>query len=127
MLNPSPRLLAAIAAGVLLLVAILFLPQCVSSLLSSKQEARTAKGQAGASIESGAEATNTMGNVMAADAAVDQQVKGARDEIRSQPAGHSNDAAVRAACRLRSHVNSERCAALRRADSGRAARGGAER
>jgi hypothetical protein len=112
---------------VVLIVALLFLPRCVSDLLSAKQEARTAKGQAGASIESGAEATNTMGNVIAADAAVEKQVKGARDEIRSQPAGHSNDAAVRAACRLRSHVNSERCAALRRTDSERAARGGAER
>jgi hypothetical protein len=127
MFTPGQRIFGAIAGMVLLVFVVLWFSGMLTGLLSAKQEARTAKGQAGAAIEAGAEATNIIGNVMAADAAVDSNVKGGRDAILARPAGHSNDAAVRAACRLRSHFDSERCAALRRADTERAARAGGER
>lgn len=116
-------ILAAIIAGAVIAL-ILFGPAACTSLFTAKQEARTAKGQAGASIASGAEATNTMGNVMASDAATDATVKGGRDEILSHPAGNSNDAAVRAACRMRINLNSERCTRLRGAGAVDAPAGG---
>lgn len=112
-----------IAAALLAIgIIVLTLSQC-TSLFTAKQAARTAKGQAEASIDSGAEAMNTVSNVSAGDDRIDETVKGGRDEILSQPAGRSNDAALRAACRLRQYRDLERCAALRGADPGNAAGG----
>lgn len=121
------RIIIGLAAIVALILAVLFVTGTLSSMFSSGKEARVAKGQAGASIDAGAEATNTIGNVMAREAETDATVKEGSNEIRSQPAGRSNDAAIRAACRLRINFNQQRCAELRAADSANAARPGPAR
>lgn len=115
------RLIAGIVGLVLVVLFVLFVTGTLRSMFTAKQEARVAKGQQGAATQAGGVAVNTMGNVMAADDEIDKAVKGGTDEIRTQPAGNSNAAALRAACRLPQYVNSERCARLRSADSANAA------
>lgn len=111
------RLIAGAVGLLLIVLAILFVTGTLSSLFTSKMETRVAKGQAGASIESGAEATNTLGNVMERDAETDAAVKEGIDEIRNASEADRGLATQRAACRLRQYVNSERCARLRAADT----------
>lgn len=115
--------LIAVAVGILAIVlAVLFVTGTLRSMFTAKQEARVAKGQQGAATQAGGVAVNTMGNVMAADDEIDKAVKGGTDEIRTQPAGNSNDAALRALCRLPQYTNLERCTRLRGADPGNVAR-----
>lgn len=123
----TPRIIAALVGIALVVLLLIFGPQACNSYFAARQEARNAKGQAEASVNSGAEAMNTVSNVSAGDDRIDAEVKGATDEIRAQPAGNSNNAALRASCRLRSFRDDERCAALRRADTGNASAGGAQR
>ena len=114
--------LVMIGVAILAVLALLSIgPAACTSLFTALLAERTAKGQAEAAIEAGAEAMNTVSNLMAADEAIEATVKEGRDEILAQPAGRSNDAAVRAACSMRSHVDSERCAALRGAGPGQPA------
>jgi hypothetical protein len=107
------RLIGAAALVLLVILGLTLGPAACTSLLSAKKEARVAKGQAGASIEAGAEATNTVTNLISADAAVDRQTKEGTDEIDKATAGDSNDAADRAACGMRAYRDHQRCAALR--------------
>lgn len=85
-------------------------------MLGAKKQAEVSKGQAEASIDSGAEAMNTVSAVDQSDKATDKATKEATDEIRKAPPGNSNDAALRAACRMRQYQHHERCAALRGLD-----------
>lgn len=118
------RLIAGIVGLVLIVLFVLFVTGTLRSMFTAKQEARVAKGQQGAATQAGGVAVNTMGNVMAADDEIDKAVKGGTDEIRTQPAGNSNDAAVRAACRMRvSPADRERCARLRGPSPGNAVGG----
>jgi hypothetical protein len=112
----SRTIIAAIVAGVLLLVIILAGPAACNKIRGQKKQIEVSKGQAGAAIDSGAEAMNTVSAVDRADKETDQAVKEATDEIRKAKPGYSNDAALRAACRLRQYRDSERCAALRGSD-----------
>lgn len=116
------RLIAGLVGLVLIILFVLFVTGTLRSMFTAKQEARVAKGQQGAATQAGGVAVNTMGNVMAADDEIDKAVKGGTDEIRTQPAGNSNDAALRALCRLPEYHPLERCARLRGADPGNAAR-----
>ena len=100
-------------------------PALVTSLFSAKKEARIAKGQSKAAIDSGAEAGNTVSNVIAADAAIANTVQEGTHEIEQAEAGNSNAAAERAACGMRSYRDSKRCAALREAGAAGAAGGDA--
>jgi len=107
-----------VVAALIVVVLILGVLQ-VRSCQQARQQAAQSKvdrGQGEAGIEAGAEAGNTVSNVMEADQRVDQTVRGGRDEILSQPAGQSNAAAIRAACRMRSHCGDRRCAELSAAD-----------
>jgi hypothetical protein len=99
----------------LIVVAFLYLQSCQQNRQRAAQS-KVDKGQSGASIQSGTDAMNTMGNVVEGDARIDATVKGGVDAILTQPAGHSNAAAVRAACRMRSHCSDRRCAELSAAD-----------
>jgi ABC-type Na+ efflux pump permease subunit len=112
----SRTIIAAIVAAVLLLVIILAGPAACNKIRGQKKQIEVSKGQAGAAIDSGAEAMNTVSAVDQADKATDQAVKEATDEIRKAKPGYSNAAALRAACRLRQYRDSERCAALRGSD-----------
>ncbi len=119
----TPRIIAALVAIGLIVLLIAVGPSACTSFFTVKQEARTAKGQAEASIESGAEAMNTVSNVSTSDAETDATVKEGIDEIRNASEADRGLATQRAACRLRINRNDQRCAALRGADPGDAAPG----
>lgn len=116
------KLLVRTAIGIAGLLVVAFLLSQCTSLFTGAKEAKVAKGQAEASIQSGAEAMNTVSNVSAADAETDAIVQGGINEIRNAPEGQRGIAAQRAACRLHQYRDSERCAALRNADPADAAR-----
>jgi predicted negative regulator of RcsB-dependent stress response len=78
----------------------------------AKTQAALSKNQAGAALQSGADAVGTLGNVTAAEQDRQTQVKDGTNEIDHAPAGNSNDAADRAACRLRSYRTQPKCIAL---------------
>jgi hypothetical protein len=114
--NFGLRIWLIIAAVVVAIVFLVAGPSACTSFFSAKKEARVAKGQAGASIDAGAEAINTVSAVEDQRLQTEATVKEAIDEIRSAPKGNSNDAALRAACRMRQYRDLERCARLRAAD-----------
>lgn len=107
------KIVLGLVAAALLALLVFGGPALIVNLLGAKKEARIAKGQTKAAVASGAEAATTMGNVMAAEAAIDRTVKEGTDAIDRAEAGDSNDAAERAACGMRAYRDSERCAALR--------------
>src|SRR5690242_12826810 len=109
----TPRLIAIGAAVLLVVVILIWGPAMCRSLFTAKQDARNARGQAGAAIQSGSEATNTLGNVIELDAYIDAQVQGGIDAIRKAPEGQRGAAAQRVACGMRSYQHDERCAGLR--------------
>lgn len=117
--------LKLIVAAVLVGLTLLFVtvgPSLVSSLFTAKQEARVAKGQAGAATEAGAEAMNTVSTLTEHAADTDRATKGGIDAINAAPGGDSNDAALRAACGMRVYRDSKQCAGLSAAGAGNAAR-----
>lgn len=105
----TARLIAYVVGGLLIVGLILFtLNQCQSRKTADKQ-AEVSKGQAGAAIESGAEAVNTAANVAASDDATDAQVAAAQAEIAAAAKGQKGAAAKRAACRFRAYANTSQC------------------
>lgn len=94
-----------------LLLAFLWLRSCEQAR-SAKTQADLAKGQAGAAVQSGHDAVETLGNAAAREAEIRDTVKDGTDAIEKAPAGDSNDAADRAACQLRSYRHQPRCIAL---------------
>lgn len=96
---------------VFLLLAFLWLRSC-DQARTAKTQADLAKGQAGAALQSGHDAVETLGNAGARENQIHATVKDGTDAIREAPAGNSNDAADRAACGLRSYRRQPRCIAL---------------
>jgi hypothetical protein len=111
-LKLSARLIAALV-GVLLVVAVLLWgPAACRSYFTQKKQAEVARGQAGAAIASGAEAVNTLGNVMESSRETDAAVNEGSNEIHNATEADRGLAAERAACRLRAYRDLERCARL---------------
>lgn len=105
----TARIIAIIVvAAVLVGLFFLLLNQCQSTKTAKKQ-AEVSKGQAGASIGSGAEAVNTAANVMASDDATDAQVAAARAEIAAAAKGQKGKAAKAAACRFKAYRGTPAC------------------
>lgn len=101
-----------IAIGVAVLLAVGFLlwgPAACRSYFTNKKEASISKGQAGAAIDAGAEATNTLGNVSENAAAADASVAQGQGEVRTAPEGQKGTAAVNAACRFKANRNKPQC------------------
>lgn len=69
-----------IAVFLLVIAAVLVLHQCAAER-TAKTETRLATGQAGAALNSGADAVGVVGNRQAADAAGDRTVMETKDEI----------------------------------------------
>lgn len=113
------RLIASLIGLALLVALLVFGPQACSAYLSAKKQGQVSAGQGKAAIDAGANAVEATGKQMKSEQQSRDAAQEAVNEIRKQPAGHSNDAAVRAACRLREYHDSERCAALRAADLAR--------
>lgn len=82
---------------------------------TAKTQAKVSTGQAGAALQSGQDATNTVGNRMDADTAEDQQTRTNGDEIRkadgaSAPvAAPVRDAGLTALCRRTAYRDNPRC------------------
>lgn len=82
---------------------------------TAKTQAKVSTGQAGAALQSGQDATNTVGNRMDADTAEDQQTRTNGDEIRkadgaSAPvAAPVRDAGLTALCRRAAYRDNPRC------------------
>lgn len=98
-----------------LVIAVLFgLSQCQRAQ-NARTTANVAKGQAGASIESGGDAVGTVGNRSAADAASDQITRENEDAIRkadgsSAPvAAPVRDAGLNSLCRRAAYRGDPRC------------------
>lgn len=106
-----------IATALLLAGFLMWGPQACSNYFSAKKQIRVEKGQAEAGMKSGEMAVGKAGENAAGADKIDQTVGEGKNEIRKAPDGYSNDAALRASCRMRSHFDNERCAALRQADS----------
>jgi hypothetical protein len=107
--NASKLLIGA--AGIALVLALITMRSCSASQ-TARTETRLAAGQAGAAIESGTDAVQTIGNAQTNETEIHAIVKDSTDAIQAAPAGNSNDAADRAACRLRSYRNTGKCVAL---------------
>jgi hypothetical protein len=99
-------------AGLIALIATVLSIRSCGAVQSAKTETSLAVGQGAAAIASGADAVNTIGNAATNAAEIHQTAKEGTDAIQAAPAGDSNDAADRAACRMRSYRNSPRCVAL---------------
>lgn len=109
------RVIIMLALGVALAVAILFgVTQCQSAR-NAKTATGLAKGQAGAAIESGGDAVETLGNRAAADAAGDQLTRENEDAIRKADgagapvAAPVRDAGVSSLCRRAAYRGDPRC------------------
>lgn len=98
-----------IATAILGALALIF---SVRSCIDQAGKAKLAGRQTTAAVESGRDAVQTTGNVAANAAARMNDVERGNDEIEKAPAGDSNDAALRAACRLRSYRDQPRCTQL---------------
>lgn len=97
--------------AVVLLAAVL----AVRSCQSTKTEARLNKGQAGAAIESGKDAANTIGNRMSSDADTDATTRENADAIRNAQGADApvtpavNDAALRSLCKRAAYRGDPKC------------------
>ncbi|WP_375188400.1 hypothetical protein [Sphingobium yanoikuyae] len=107
----------AIAVAVLALILVVAGPAACRYVATLKQQAKVERGQASAAASAGQEALNTQSNAAERAAQVDERVSNGQGEIYARPGGDSNDAAVRAACRMPVYASLERCARLRTADS----------
>lgn len=107
--NLSLRIALGLLIGVLLLVVVTVGPSMCSRMLSAEKQAKLNKAQGDAAIGAGSEAMNTAGVVGSNAASTDEKVRQGHDEIDKAPAGDSNDAALRAACRMNSYRDTTAC------------------
>lgn len=108
----SARIIVMIVAGLAILAMVIFgVSQCQSKKTAEKQ-AEVSKGQAGASIGSGSEAMNTVGNVANSDAATDAAVADGQSAVREAPDGLKGVATRREACKLKTYANTPQCKEL---------------
>jgi len=107
------RILVAIVF-VLLIAGFVALRSCQAER-GAKMQAKVSSGQAGASLQSGQDAANTVGNRMDADASEDQLTRTNGDDIRkadgaSAPvAAPVRDAGLKALCSRAAYRDSPRC------------------
>ena len=110
------RILVAIVF-VLLVAGFVTLRSCQAER-GAKTQAKVSSGQAGASLQSGQDAANTVGNRMDADASEDQLTRTNGDDIRKADgaaaavAAPVRDAGIAALCRRAAYRDSQRCRGL---------------
>lgn len=103
-----------IAGALLLILGLLWLNSCQQAR-TAKTQADLAKGQAGAAMESGQDAVNTIGNRMGADAAGDALTRENEDAIRNAEGASApvaagvRDAGLASLCRRDSYKHDARC------------------
>lgn len=106
------NIVPALVIGLLLIGAAMLAWNQWQSLRGAKVETKIETGQKGAAIASGSDAVQTIGNNQDRVTEIKQTVKDGTDEIDKATAGDSNDAADRAACRMRAYRNTSECIAL---------------
>lgn len=103
-----------IAAAVLLIFGSLVLRSCQTAG-TARTKAKLATGQAGAAIESGGDAAQTIGNQAAAEAATDALTRENEHAIRTAPGANApvdpaaRDAGLRALCRRAAYRGDPKC------------------
>lgn len=103
------RAIAMILFGVFVVGLLIFgVSQCQQKQ-SAKTQEKVSKGQAGASIASGSEAINTVGNLAASDDATDGAVAAGQADIRAAVEGQKGKAAKAAACKLKTYRDTPQC------------------
>jgi hypothetical protein len=101
--------------GVVAAIATLFTLHECSVARTAKTETKLATGQAGAAMQSGQDAANTVGNRMAADADEDATTRSNGDLIRNAQgsdapvAAPARDAGLTALCRRVAYRDTPRC------------------
>ena len=110
------RIALAVLCAVLMLSIVIVGPSMCSRMLSAEKESKLHKAEGRAAIDAGAEAMNAAAAVGSNAATTDERVRQGNEEIDKAPAGNSNDAALRAACGMRSYRNSEQCSRMRQAN-----------
>lgn len=105
----TARIVGFIAFGLVILLLVTCGPGYITSLLSAKQEARVEKGQKEAAIESGAEATSTLSNLMEGDSRTKAIVEEGLEAIRNAPEAEKAAVAERSLCRLKLYAETPRC------------------
>lgn len=104
----------AIVGFVAIVAAFVTIRSCQAER-GAKTQAKVSTGQAGASLRSGQDAANTVGNRMDADASEDQQTRTNGDDIRKADgagapvAAPVRDAGLTALCHRAAYFNSQRC------------------
>lgn len=107
------RLVLGLVA-VMCIISLITLNRC-SAARTAGTEAKLATGQAGAAIQSGADAVDTIGNTQANEAAADITTKENDDEIRNAPGASApvdpavRDAGLRSLCRRASYRSNPQC------------------
>lgn len=112
MTRPSLRTIVLLIGALLLTVALAMGMRSCTAARRAAAEADLARDRGQAAIESGRDAVNTIGSAAARETEIHGTVQEATHAIAQAPAGDSNDAADRAACRMRSYRDQPRCRAL---------------
>lgn len=103
------RAIAAVVAGIVIVVlALLLLSQCNRTKTANKQ-AEVSQGQGQASVDAGQEALNTVSNVTGNAAATDATVAQGQREVSSAPEAEKGRVTVSAACRFKANKNKPEC------------------
>lgn len=105
----APRLIAILVAVALLAFLVIFGPSMCSAYFAEKQARKIEGGQSEATLDSVDEANRTAAEIDALEQTIEGETKDLADEVRNAPAGDSNDAATRAACKLKAYRNTPRC------------------
>ena len=105
----TSRLIAIMALAAFVIAALIFGPAACNSIRGAKKQAEVSSEQGNASINAGAEAVNTIGNVSANAAATDDALDQGRGEVRAAPEGQKGKATVNAACRFKINRDKPAC------------------
>lgn len=103
------RLIIGLIVAAIVVAAFVFGPAMVSKIMTQKKQIRVEQGQAEAGTQTGEAALDELGKNADATDEIDKSVDDAQAEINKAPPGYSNDAALRASCRLKSYQNTQQC------------------
>ncbi len=106
-----------VLAGLVLTLAV-FGPAACNAYLAEKQAGKIARGQTEATLDTVDAANEKAAEIDRLEQAIERETKDLADEVRNATAGDSNDIADRSVCRSAAYRDTERCAAMRAADSG---------
>lgn len=115
MIPPKLARIILIAFGVVVALSLLFAVRSCQQSRTAKTEAKLATGQADAAMKSGADAVQTVGNRMDADAATDTITRENNDAIRNAEGADApvaagvRDAGLASLCRRAAYRRDPKC------------------